>query len=154
MQLLDSYLKGVKRCLPRAQAADIIKELSDDLRSQLEEKESALGRPMTDEEVAAFLMQHGDPMAVARRYRQDSPSLTIGWELIGPELFPMYVIILCVNLVITVTCLPSFSCGPRSASSSTVVLPSSSPPTISKKPKLSLTALPSSAKAACSPAAQ
>jgi hypothetical protein len=108
MQLLDSYLKGVKRCLPRAQAADIIKELSDDLRSQLEEKESALGRPMTDEEVAAFLMQHGDPMTVARRYRQDSHSLTIGWELIGPELFPMYLIMLCVNLVITVACTAIF----------------------------------------------
>jgi len=108
MQLLDSYLKGVKRCLPRAQAADIIKELSDDLRSQLEEKESALGRPMTDEEVAAFLMQHGDPMTVARRYRQDSHSLTIGWELIGPELFPMYLILLGVNLVITVASVAIF----------------------------------------------
>lgn len=108
MQLLDSYLRAVKRCLPRAQATDIIKELSDDLRSQLEEKESALGRPMTDEEVASILQQHGDPMTVARRYRQDSPSLTIGWELIGPELFPMYLIMLSVNLVITVTCVAIF----------------------------------------------
>ena len=102
MQLLDSYLRAVKRCLPRAQSSDIIKELSDELRSQLEEKESALGRPMTDEEIASFLKQHGDPMTIARRYRQDSPSLTIGWELIGPELFPMYLIMLSINLVITV----------------------------------------------------
>jgi hypothetical protein len=101
MELLESYLRAVKRCLPRAQGNDIIKELSDDLRSQLEEKESALGRPMTDEEVAAFLLQHGDPMIVARRYRQDSLSLTIGWELIGPELFPMFLIMLSINLVIT-----------------------------------------------------
>jgi hypothetical protein len=57
---------------------------------------------MTDDETADFLKQHGDPMTVARRYRQDSPSLTIGWELIGPELFPMYLILLSVNLVITV----------------------------------------------------
>ena len=102
MDLLDSYLRAVKRCLPRAQAADIIKELSDELRSQMEEQESTLGRPMTDEEVAAFLSQHGDPMIVARRYRHDSLSLTIGWELIGPELFPMFLTMLCVNLVITV----------------------------------------------------
>jgi hypothetical protein len=108
MQLLDSYLRAVKRCLPRAQAADIIKELSDDLRSQIEDKESALGRPMTDEETTAFLLQHGDPMAVARRYRQDSPSLTIGWELIGPELFPMYLIMLSVNLVITLASVAIF----------------------------------------------
>jgi hypothetical protein len=102
MELLESYLRAVKRYLPRAQSSDIIRELSDELRSQLEEKETALGRSLTDEEVAALLKQHGDPMTVARRYRQDSPSLTIGWELIGPELFPMYLIILGVNLVITV----------------------------------------------------
>jgi hypothetical protein len=102
MELLESYLRAVKRYLPRAQSTDIIRELSDELRSQLDEKETVLGRPMTDEEVVAFLKQHGDPMTVARRYRQDSPSLTIGWELIGPELFPMYLIMLSVNLVITV----------------------------------------------------
>jgi hypothetical protein len=101
MELLESYLRAVKRYLPRAQSTDIIRELSDELRSQLDEKETVLGRPMTDEEVVAFLKQHGDPMTVARRYRQDSPSLTIGWELIGPELFPMYLIMLSVNLVIT-----------------------------------------------------
>jgi hypothetical protein len=101
MELLESYLRAVKRYLPGAQSTDIIRELSDELRSQLDEKETVLGRPMTDEEVVAFLKQHGDPMTVARRYRQDSPSLTIGWELIGPELFPMYLIMLSVNLVIT-----------------------------------------------------
>jgi hypothetical protein len=104
MELLESYLRAVKRYLPRAQSSDIIRELSDDLRSQIEEKESGLGRAMTDEEVMAFFKQHGDPMTVARRYRQDSPSLTIGWELIGPELFPMYLIMLSVNLVITIAC--------------------------------------------------
>ncbi len=102
MEILDSYLRAVKRYLPRAQSSDIIKELSDDLRSQIEDKEAAAGRPLTDEQIAAFLKQHGDPMTVARRYRQDSPSLTIGWELIGPELFPMYLILLSINLVITI----------------------------------------------------
>lgn len=102
MELLESYLRAVKRYLPRAHSADIIRELSDELRSQLEEKETVLGRAVTDEEVVAFIKQHGDPMTVARRYRQDSPSLTIGWELIGPELFPMYLIMLSVNLAITV----------------------------------------------------
>jgi hypothetical protein len=104
MELLESYLRAVKRYLPLLQRNDIIKELADDLRSQMEEKEAALGRPLTHEEVAAFLRQNGDPMTVARRYRHDSPSLTIGWELIGPELFPMYLIILSVNLVLTLAC--------------------------------------------------
>jgi hypothetical protein len=49
----------------------------------------------------AFFKQHGDPMTVARRYRQDHRSLSLGWELIGPELFPMYLILLSFNLTLT-----------------------------------------------------
>jgi hypothetical protein len=102
MEILESYLRAVKRCLPRAQSNDIIKELSDDLRSQLEEQQAAMGRPLTDEELMAFFKQHGDPMTVARRYRQDHRSLSLGWELIGPELFPMYLMLLSFNLTLTV----------------------------------------------------
>jgi hypothetical protein len=102
MDVLDSYLRAVKRCLPRAQSDDIIKELSDDLRSQLEEQRAALGRALTDEELFAFFKQHGDPMTVARRYRQDHRSLSLGWELIGPELFPMYLMLLSFNLALTI----------------------------------------------------
>jgi hypothetical protein len=102
MDILESYLGAVKRCLPRAQSDDIIKELSDDLRSQIEEQQSALGRPFSDQEMMAFFKQHGDPMTVARRYRQDHRSLSLGWELIGPELFPMYLIFLSFNLTLTI----------------------------------------------------
>jgi hypothetical protein len=102
MDILDSYLRAVKRCLPRAQSDDIIKELSEDLRSQLEEKQSALGRPLSDVETMAFFKQHGDPMTVARRYRQDHHSLSLGWELVGPELFPMYFLMLSFNLTLTI----------------------------------------------------
>jgi hypothetical protein len=102
MEILESYLRAVKRSLPRAQSDDIIKELSDDLRSQIEEQQSALGRPLSDEEMMAFFKQHGDPMTVARRYRQDHRSLSLGWELIGPELFPMYLILLSFNLTLTI----------------------------------------------------
>jgi hypothetical protein len=102
MDILESYLRAVKRCLPRAQSDDIIRELSDDLRSQIEEQQAALGRPFNDQEMMAFFKQHGDPMTVARRYRQDHRSLSLGWELIGPELFPMYLILLSFNLTLTV----------------------------------------------------
>src|SRR5580692_2809118 len=102
MDILESYLGAVKRCLPRAQSGDIIKEHSDDLRSQIEEQQSALGRPFSDQEMMAFFKQHGDPMTVARRYRQDHRSLSLGWELIGPELFPMYLIFLSFNLTLTI----------------------------------------------------
>jgi hypothetical protein len=102
MDILESYLRAVKRCLPRAQSDDIIKELSDDLRSQIDEQQAALGRPFNDQEMMVFFKQHGDPMTVARRYRQDHRSLSLGWELIGPELFPTYLMFLGFNLTLTV----------------------------------------------------
>src|SRR5208282_6829711 len=102
MDILESYLRAVKRCLPRAQSDDIIKELSEDLRAQLEEKKSAAGRPLTDDELMAFFKEQGDPMTVGRRYRQDHRSLSLGWELIGPELFPIYLMMLSFNLTLTV----------------------------------------------------
>lgn len=102
MRLVDSYVEAVRLYLPRANRDDIIRELSANLQAQMEEKAGELGRPLTDEEQMALLKQHGDPMLVARRYRQDRPSLTIGWELIGPELFPMYLIFLSINLSLSI----------------------------------------------------
>lgn len=97
MDLLHSYLKAVRRYLPRAQRDDIVAELSEDLRSQIDEREAELGRALRDDEQMELLKAYGDPMIVARRYRQKGMSLSIGWELIGPELFPMYLIILGLN---------------------------------------------------------
>jgi len=102
MEMMESYLKAVRRYLPRSQRDDIIAELGDDLREQMEAREEELGRPLDDTEQMAFLTQYGDPMIVARRYRQGKHSLTIGWELIGPELFPMYLMILGLNISIAV----------------------------------------------------
>jgi len=102
MRLVDSYVEAVRLYLPRANRDDIIRELSANLQAQMEEKAGELGRPLTDEEQMALLKQHGDPMLVARRYRQDRPSLTIGWELIGPELFPMYLIFLTINISLSI----------------------------------------------------
>jgi hypothetical protein len=47
MELLDSYLRAVKRYLPRAQRNDIVAELSVELRSQMESREDELGRPLS-----------------------------------------------------------------------------------------------------------
>jgi uncharacterized membrane protein len=102
MDLLKSYLTAVKRNLPRKERDDILAELSEELRSQIEDRERELGRPLTDPEQYAVLMQHGDPMVVARRYWPErSRSLAVGWELIGPELFPTYAFVLALNLSIT-----------------------------------------------------
>src|SRR5258708_21388220 len=102
MELLDSYLSAVKRCLPRAQRNDIVAELAVEIRSQMEEKQAELGRPLTEVEQMAIFKQQGDPMGVGLRYRRTGRSLTVGWELIGPELFPAFLILLSCNLVIAV----------------------------------------------------
>jgi hypothetical protein len=39
MELLDRYLKSVRSCLPEAQREDIINELSENIRAQIEDKE-------------------------------------------------------------------------------------------------------------------
>jgi len=106
MEMMESYLKAVRRYLPRRQRDDIIAELGDELRLQMEARQEELGRPLLETEQMAMFKQYGDPMTVARRYRQSGHSLTIGWELIGPELFPMYLIFLSLNvsLALVMTC--------------------------------------------------
>jgi len=102
MDLLRSYVKAVRRYLPLEQRDDIVAELSEDLRSQIEAREADLDRPLADDEQMAVFKAYGDPMTVARRYRQKGMSLSIGWELVGPELFPMYLIILGLNTILAV----------------------------------------------------
>jgi len=87
MELLDRYLQAVRFWLPRKQQNDIIAELGDDLRSQIEERESALGRPMNEDELVALLRQSGHPLWVAGRYLKQQ-------ALIGPVLFPLYSFVL------------------------------------------------------------
>ena len=106
MKLLDSYLSAVGRCLPRKERTDIVAELREELLSQMEARQAELGRPLTDLEQSAVLMMHGDPMMVARRYRPNRRSLSLGWELIGPELFPAYLFVLALNLAITLAVIP------------------------------------------------
>ena len=103
MELLDSYLRAVRRYLPRRHRDDIVAELADDLRLQMEAREEKLGRTLRDTEQMALLREYGDPMTVARRYRQNAHSLAIGWELIGPELFPMYLIVLGLHLTLAIS---------------------------------------------------
>jgi hypothetical protein len=85
MDLIQRYLQAVKFLLPRAQQDDIVKELSEDIRSQMEDKEAELVRPLNEIDQAAILKQYGHPLIVASRYRQ--PPFQ---HLIGPALFPFY----------------------------------------------------------------
>lgn len=83
MEVLDRYLQAVSGWLPRGQRADIVAELGEDVRSELDERQRELGRPLSDDEVVAVLKRRGHPMTVAEAYL---PSR----YLIGPALLPVY----------------------------------------------------------------
>jgi len=87
MELLDRYLQAVRFWLPKAQQQDIIAELSSDLRSQIDDKEMELGRPLDKAELEVILRRCGAPILVASRYRPQT-------QLIGPALFPIYQFVL------------------------------------------------------------
>ena len=101
MELMDRYLKAVAKALPEAQREDIIRELSEDIRSEMEDRARDLGRPLMEAEQQALLKQHGNPLLLAARYRQDHRTLAFGRQLIGPVLFPFYVKVLSFNLGLT-----------------------------------------------------
>jgi hypothetical protein len=84
MELLDRYLQAVRFWLPRNQQDDIMAELEANIREQMEDKASELGRPLTEDEQAAILKQHGRPFLVASQYGCARK------QLIGPALYPIY----------------------------------------------------------------
>src|ERR1700761_8375008 len=85
--LLNRYLQAVGFWLPRRQKDAILAELSEDLRSQIEDREESLGRSLDDAEMAAILKQRGRPILVAGRFMPQR-------SLIGPALYPIYVFVL------------------------------------------------------------
>jgi hypothetical protein len=94
MDLLDRYLHAVKYFLQQKDQDDIVRELSENLISQIEDRQEELGRPLTEEEVADILRRHGHPMVVAARYRSRQ-------QLIGPLFFPIYLFSLKLGLVVS-----------------------------------------------------
>ena len=90
MDLIDRYLHAVKGHLP-ADQQDVAAELEDDLRSRVAEGEVALGRPLTEDEVAAILKTLGRPMVFAARYQKHQ-------ALIGPAMLPYYILTLKIGV--------------------------------------------------------
>ena len=83
MQPIDCYLRSVRFWLPADQKDDILAELREDIRSEVDEQQAELGRELTDPELEALLKRRGDPMQVAEQYLPKR-------YLIGPLLFPIY----------------------------------------------------------------
>ena len=97
MELVERYLHAVKFWLPKDKQDDIIAELREDLLSEIEEKEAALGHPLDKGELEAVLKRRGPPVVVAGRFLPQR-------HLIGPVWFPIYWLVL--RLAITANAVP------------------------------------------------
>jgi hypothetical protein len=93
MDLIERYLGAVRWNLPAAKADDIIAELADLIAARIEDREGALGRPLTQEEVSQLLREFGHPLAVAGQYHGQR-------ALIGADVFPFYWFILKIMLAV------------------------------------------------------
>ena len=91
MDLLERYLQAVRFFLPRHNLDDIVRELSENLISQMEDRGEELGRPLNEDECADIRRRHGHPMVVAGRYRTHQ-------QLIGSLFLPIYLFALKVGL--------------------------------------------------------
>jgi hypothetical protein len=87
MDLFDNYFRTLRLLLPKDQREDIVSELSEEVQSQVAEKEAALGRALNASEQEALLSQFGHPLLTASRYRPQR-------YLVGPILFPYYWLLL------------------------------------------------------------
>ncbi len=83
MDLVDRYVAAVRRHLPANKQDDIVNELTDDILSQINDKEGEIGRPLDIGEQEELLKHYGHPYVLAMRYRPQQ-------YLIGPALFPFY----------------------------------------------------------------
>ena len=81
--LIDRYLQNVRVSLPAARRDDIIRELAEDIRAQIADREEEFGRALTDDEQEAVLKHFGHPLVLATRYGPQR-------HVIGPALFPVY----------------------------------------------------------------
>jgi hypothetical protein len=111
MELVDRYLQAVRFWLPKTlRQEEILAELADDLRSQIEERESELGRRLDHHEVSAILKRCGAPMVVAARLGPKK-------YLIGPTLYPIYTFVLKMVLLWILVPVFVFIVGPSTLTS-------------------------------------
>lgn len=83
MTLMHRYLNAVRFFLPRREQDDIVRELSENIQAELDDRAASLARPLGEAEVVDVLRRHGHPALVAARYAPQR-------HLVGPVLFPIY----------------------------------------------------------------
>jgi hypothetical protein len=106
IELIDRYLQAVRFWMPRTKRQeDLLAELGEDLRSQVEAREDELGRNLEQAEVSEILKRCGAPMVVASRLGPQR-------YLIGPALYPIYAFVLKMVLLWMLVPLFIFVLGP------------------------------------------
>jgi hypothetical protein len=91
MDLVERYLQAVGKLLPVAQRADILSELRSSLYDTLENEHD---QPVSESEVVALLKRTGSPQEVAAAYYPN------GQYLIGPQLYPLFLMVARIALVV------------------------------------------------------
>jgi hypothetical protein len=87
MNLLERYLQAVGQYLAPETREDVLAELRVNLQAEMDARAEEREGPLTESDVAAVLKAHGRPIVVAARYMPQH-------YLIGPEVFPFYLLIL------------------------------------------------------------
>ena len=77
--------------LPRRERDDIAREISEEIREEMGDREVTLGRRLSVDEQAEMIGRYGHPLLTATRYRRQQ-------HLIGPIVFPYYRVALTVVL--------------------------------------------------------
>ena len=93
MKLLDLYLAEVRSQLPPKNREDILKEIRSTLMDMIEDRKADPDQEASEETVKAVLMAFGSPRQVARDYGARN-------YLIGPRLYPVYLQVLRIVLIV------------------------------------------------------
>jgi hypothetical protein len=91
MELIDAYVTEVGRHLPEKQRADIQREIRSMIEDTLEDESTNQGRPADEELLVSILKGLGSPQKLAASYAPPA-------YLVGPALYPWYVLSLKVVL--------------------------------------------------------
>jgi hypothetical protein len=92
--LIDTYVSEVGRRLPKKTRADIQAEIRSILQDMLDERSRNAGKPVDDEMTLEVLKAYGSPEKVAATYQGER-------YLIGPRLFPIFMLVLRIVLIVT-----------------------------------------------------
>ena len=99
MNLIDKYVAEVGKHLPLLKGRkDVEQELKSTLEDMLEDRAQATGRPRDEALTLALLKEYGSPQKIASSYNPHP-------YLIGPRMFPLFLMVLKIVVAVVVTVL-------------------------------------------------